>query len=423
MSDAGQKAIEISGLSAGYRGVPVLKDLELIAGAGEMVAVLGPNGAGKTTLIRCLTGLCTPLAGRVVLFGKDNAAMSAPERARLVAVVPQELETPVAFTVQELVMVGRTEAISRWRAPSRADMQIVERAMAYTDVIDMRNRPLSELSGGERQRAVIAMALAQEPKLILMDEATSHLDMNHRIEVMQIVERLNREQGMTVVMISHDINLAAEFFPRLVLMDRGRIVADAAPAAVLTEEQLRRVYGCEVVVQKNEISGVVSVQAAPRLAPGCSGKGIRVHVIAGGGAGEEVVRKLVLCEYDVTCGVLNTGDSDAVLALALGLPVAEEKPFSQIGAQALEKGAEMVRAADAVIVCGAPFGPGNLPNLDLAADALAQGRKLFVMSGVADRDYTHGKEASARSAKLLALGAVEWSDTARLFEMLPRRKK
>jgi len=412
-------AMEFQKVSAGYHGVPIIEGLDLTVRAGEMVGLLGPNGAGKTTLLRCVTGLCAPLVGAVRLFGTDSDKLSAADRARLVAVVPQEVETPVAFTVQEIVMIGRTASLSRWHRPTKQDFSVVERAMVYTDVVDMKNRPFTELSGGEKQRAIVAMALAQEPRLILMDEATSHLDMNHRLEVMQIVERLNREQGVTVLMISHDLNLAAEFCPRILLMDHGRVVADGSPVATLNEETLRRVYHCDVVVQHDAASGLVSVVPARRLAQGCSGRGIRVHVVAGGGCGEELMRRLCLCEYTVTCGVFNQGDSDTEVADALGIEVALEKPFSPIGQSSLDLAMEMAKKADAMVVCGVPFGPGNLVNLSLAEQALAAKKRVFIMAGIADRDYTPGHEASARAKKLESLGAVTWHNITDLLKLLP----
>jgi len=257
-------AVEFNSVSAGYRGNPVVEGIEFAVPEGEMVGLLGPNGAGKTTLLRSVVGLCPPLRGSVRLFGDDVGALGSRERAKRVAVVPQQLETPMPFTVQEIVMIGRTASLNRWSRPADSDHAVVERAMVYADVAEMRLRPFTELSGGERQRVVIAMALAQQPRVILMDEATSQLDINHRLEIMQIVERLNREQAVTVIMASHDLNLAADFCGRLILLDRGRLVSDGAPADVLTEETLRRVYNCNVRIQHDPADGSVVVLPPPR---------------------------------------------------------------------------------------------------------------------------------------------------------------
>jgi len=412
-------ALEFQNVTTGYRGQPVIRELSLAVPEGGMVGVLGPNGAGKTTLLRCATGLCPVLAGTVRLFGDALGGLSAAERARRVAVVPQELETPMAFSVAEMVEIGRTSQVSRWRAPGRQDRHIIERAMAYTDVVELRHRPFPELSGGEKQRVMVAMALAQEPRMIFLDEATSHLDLNHRLEIMQIVERLNREQGLTVVMISHDLNLAAEFCQQLVLLDGGRIAAQGTPVEVLTEENLRRVYHCRVRVQRQVEDGVVSVHPAPRLLEGPTGRGIRVHVVAGGGSGAELLRRLALCDYAVTCGVLNEGDSDAAVAAALEQETALAPPFSPIDAGALARAQALAAAAAAVIVGPVPWGEGNLANIGLAEQALAAGRRVLVATGAAERDYTAGRQATARLQALAARGAVLFTNITECFAALP----
>ncbi|MBI2437397.1 MAG: ABC transporter ATP-binding protein [Lentisphaerae bacterium] len=260
-------AFEFEHVTAGYNHSAVLRDVHCAVAEGEMVALLGPNGAGKSTLLRVLTGLLPPLAGRVRLFGQDVRRLNALDRSRLIAVVPQELKTPMAYTVEDLVFMGRAGRLQAWQAPTATDWQIVERAMAYTDVRDLRERPLDALSGGEKQRAVIAMALAQEPRVIVMDEPTTHLDLNHALEIMQIVERLNGEQGVTVLMTSHDLNQAAEFCRRLLLLNHGALIADGAPADVLREDILSNVYHCAIRVQQDPDTGALLVRPERRRRP------------------------------------------------------------------------------------------------------------------------------------------------------------
>ena len=253
-------AIQLINVSAGYPTRPVLRDLSLEIRAGETVALLGPNGAGKSTLLQVITGRHPATSGTVQLFGRDVRHLPAAERARLVSVVPQQLEVPMAFTVEEMVMMGRTATLQRWQGPSAADRQIVEQAMVYTDVLKLRGRLFQEMSGGERQRVVIAMALAAEPQLILLDEPTSHLDMNHRIEVLELISRLNCEHGVAIVMVAHDLSLAAEFFPRLVMLDAtGRIAADGSPTEVLREPTIEAVYRCRVHVHPDPACGALRV--------------------------------------------------------------------------------------------------------------------------------------------------------------------
>jgi iron complex transport system ATP-binding protein len=202
-------------------------------------------------------------------------------------------------------------------------------------------------------------------------------------------------------------------------MHGGRIVADGAPREVLREELLRRVYRCDVRVGPNPTNGTVNVFPAPRLTAERSGAGVRVHVVGGGGTAEEVLRRLVLCRYTVTCGVVNQGDTDADVAASLGIETALEKPFSPVGTSALARAAELARAAQALVVCGTPFGPGNVANLQLAEDALAAGKPVLLMDGVPGRDFTPDRRAAAMTADLLKRGAVTWQHIADLLDALP----
>jgi len=417
--DERARAIEFAGVSGGYRRATVFRDMSFTIREGSMAALIGPNGSGKTSMLRAATGLLPHVTGQVRLFGHDVRELAAEKRASLIGVVPQDTFTPMAYSVEEIVMMGRTHALSRWHGPGDEDRKLVEQAMIYTDVADMRSHPFPELSGGERQRVIIAMVLAQQPRVILMDEATSHLDINHRLEVMQLIERLNREHGVTVLMVSHDLNMAAEFCERLLLIDGGQLVSDGPPADVLTEGALREVYHCDVKVQRNSETGSVMVLPTPRLISGESARGVRLHVIAGGGCGEEVLRRLALCEYTISCGVLNEGDRDAGVAEALELDLAVEKPFSPVGGAAFVEAERLAETAQGVVICGVPFGPGNVVNLELSERMLERGIPVFMMTGIANRDYTPDHKASAIAARLLKAGAREWQSVADLLRMLP----
>jgi iron complex transport system ATP-binding protein len=413
-------AIELDSLAAGYGKQTILHDIHLAVEQGEMASIIGPNGAGKTTLFKILSGLITPSHGTVHLMGRPLASYRPRERARLIGVVPQSMECPMAFTVEQIVMLGRPPG-SRLGGFSREDRTIVERAMAQTDVHDLRNRYFAQLSGGERQRVIIAMALAQQPSILLLDEATSHLDINHRLDVMQIVERLNRDERLTVLSISHDLDLAAEFFGRLILLNRGRIAADGAPQHVLTAERLSSIYGCEVGVDTSAQTGAVRI--APRLRHDTTapGKGIQVHIIGGGGCAEPIMRRLCRANYTITCGVLNRGDTDSVTAEALGLQAALCNAFSSIDDTAWNAAAAMIGTADALVVTAVPFGPGNVRNLKLAEQALQQGKHVFLAEGIDQRDYTPDASATTQAAQLLEAGAKPWRTLPDLLGMLPKQ--
>lgn len=409
-------AITCRDVLAGYRDLTVLNGLTLAVATGQMAALLGPNGAGKSTLLRVLTGLHPAQSGVVELFGRPVTQLRPAERARLVAVVPQELTTPMAFSVAELVTLGRQVSRGRWAGLSSADRHAVERALAYTDMLELRDRRLTELSGGEKQRAVIAMALAQEPQLLLLDEPTAHLDINHRLEVLQLLERLNRERGLAVLMASHDLNLAAEFFPHLFLLDHGRVAAAGTALEVLREDVLAEVYHCQLTVRR-DVTGTLTV--LPVRLPAAAGQAGRVHVICGGGSGVEILRRLCLSGWQVSCGALNEGDTDAQAAAALGLEVALEKPFSPLGQAALEHASRLAAAADLIVVSEVPFGPGNVANLQLALRACQAGQRVLLNTRNADsRDHTPQRQATALMQSLLQAGATPWERIGELLACL-----
>ncbi len=414
-------ALTMENVAAEYvPGTPVVDAVNIQVEAGEIVGILGPNGAGKTTLFRILTGLMPVVRGRVDVFGHNHLLMSAQQRASLIGVAPQSMDGPTPFTVYELVGMSRTVWRTRWWKPvcDPTDRHAVDRALALTDLTAFQDRPLEALSGGEKQRAIIAMAIAREPPLLLLDEATSHLDMNHRLEIMQIIERLNREHQTTVLMISHDMNLSADFCRRLILLDHGTIVADGPPQAVLRPDRLAAVYHCDVAVHHDPQRGVVTVNPARRLPSLPPGDGLRCHVIAGGGSGAELLRRLSLSGYRVSCGVLNSGDTDATLAEALGIKTVLEQPFSPISQDNLAKTQTMAGDCRLCIVSQVPFGPGNTANLAIAAAILERGGRVLISQGVATRDYTPDGAATRQVKRLLDAGAQTWENMSALMQQL-----
>jgi iron complex transport system ATP-binding protein len=232
-----------------YNGHAVLRGVNLALERGGLIALLGPNGSGKTTLLKILNGILSPRAGRVEFDGKNLVAIDRRAIARRIALVPQELNVPFAFTVREMVLLGRTPHIRPLFGESTRDHQAINRALELTDTRVLANRVFGELSGGERQRVVIAMALAQEPQVLLLDEPTVHLDINHQIEILELVRKLNRERGLTVLATMHDLNLASLYFDRLILLNEGQIIVEGSPREVLSAERVFSVFGAEVLVQ------------------------------------------------------------------------------------------------------------------------------------------------------------------------------
>jgi iron complex transport system ATP-binding protein len=230
--------------------------------AGEVFGVIGPNSAGKTTLLRLLTRVVTAARGEVRLDGRPIRQLAHAELARQVAVVPQDAPRPFPFSVEQLVLMGRYPHGPGRFFESEADRALAVAAMDATGVRHLGALPLEQLSGGERQRAMLARALAQQPRLLVLDEPTAHLDLRYQAETAALLQRLNGEGGMTVLLVSHDLNLAAEVCDRLLLLDGGRVAGIGTPDAVLRREVLEAVFRCAVVVDTNPTSGRPVVQVA-----------------------------------------------------------------------------------------------------------------------------------------------------------------
>jgi iron complex transport system ATP-binding protein len=239
--------IGVSGLSVTLGKAPVLRGVDVTAPAGSWVGLIGPNGAGKSTLLRAILGL-VPATGQILLDGRDVHTLRARERARLVAYAPQSPLLPFGMSVLDYTLLGRTPHQSLLSAPGRADRALAEGILRRLDLAGLGGRPLQTLSGGERQRVVLARALAQQPSLLLLDEPTASLDLGHAQAVLELVDRLRVEDGITVVSALHDLSLAAQYPVSLVLLAGGSVVATGPPAAVLTAETLATHYAARVEV-------------------------------------------------------------------------------------------------------------------------------------------------------------------------------
>ncbi len=247
--------LSVKCLSATLGGKPVLNELSFRVEAGEFVGLIGPNGAGKSTLLRTVLGF-TPHRGAVSIDGRDAASMSAREQARHVAYLPQERDIAWPVPVEMIVSLGRHAHRPPFAAAGKADKEIVEAAMRRMEVDAFRDRPATELSGGEKARVLIARALAQETPLLLGDEPAAGLDPRHQITLMRLFSELATD-GRSVVASLHDLGLAARWCSRLLLLDRGRLVADGAPQAVLTPERVRSVYGVTAFFGETDGRGLV----------------------------------------------------------------------------------------------------------------------------------------------------------------------
>lgn len=400
--------IEAREVTAGYGAVDVLQQISFALDVGEFVGLIGPNGCGKSTLLRVLSRILRPRLGNVTLEGRTLTDWSALEIARRVAVVPQQEPATFDFLVRDVVLMGRYPHRMRFRGETEADYAVVRQALEDADVLALEDRPITRLSGGEYRRVLLARALAQQTPLLLLDEPTAHLDVTHQVELLTLTRRLVRERGVGALAALHELNQAAEFCDRLVLLCGGKMVDQGAPEHVLTPENLRIAYGAHARIGRNPVTGRPMILALTST----RGESFQpdappVHVVCGGGSGAAVFTALLRAGYTVTAGVLNERDSDQEAAEALGIAIVSESPFSPIGARARAACAALMASAQTIVVTAVPFGFGNLANLELAQEAQERGKSIVLIDAgdPAKRDYTEGA-ATALFARLAKQGAV-----------------
>lgn len=246
--------LRIKNLACGYDTKAIIKDISFSVKEGDFLGIIGPNGAGKTTLFRAITGILPPWSGGIFYKGRRILEISPRNFAREVAVIPQILEIPFAFSVEEFMLMGRFPHVGRFEALKEKDYKILEEALVFTDTFSLRERKIFELSGGERQRVILAQGFVQEPRLLLLDEPTLHLDIAHQVQILDLVKKLNKEKNLTVIIVLHDLNLASSYCDRLILLKEGTIFKEALPQEVLTYQNIEEVYKTIVVVKENPIS-------------------------------------------------------------------------------------------------------------------------------------------------------------------------
>ena len=256
-------AIRMNRVTFSYSNGTVLRDVDLCVQKGEMVGLIGPNGAGKTTLIRLISGILDLRQGDIQLDGVDTKKLKRSAIAREVAVVPQQFNVPFAYKVEDVVMLGRTPFMKPWRDLSAKDRDVVMRTMDTVGIRRLARRCFSELSGGERQKVVLAMALAQETGLLLLDEPTAHLDISHQVEILELLADMNEKGHLTIIAAMHDLNLASAYFRRLVLLKDGAVIADGSPGQVLTSSMIGSAYSVPVQIQPHPLTGVPQVIVLP----------------------------------------------------------------------------------------------------------------------------------------------------------------
>jgi iron complex transport system ATP-binding protein len=385
-------------LSVGYKNRPVLTAVNLSLAAGHFVSLLGPNGAGKTTLLRTLSRHLPPLSGRIEIGGRDLSVLSAMDLARSMAVVLTERIAPPMFTVAEFTAIGRYPHTGFLGRLGPADHAAVQEALDGVQAGHLAGRIFTDLSDGERQKALVARALAQQPRLLLLDEPTLHLDLKHRLEVMAILRRLCDTRGITVLASLHDVDVAAKVSDRVALVKDGGIAAWGEPEQVLTGERVGALY---------DFNGAVFSRLLGGIELRGDGRRGRVFVVAGMASGAQVYRLLAKRGFAMATGVLHQNDLDYFVARSLGAQCTHQAPMQPVDGASLAEAAERLSACELVIDCGFEVGTLNQGNRELIDQALAAGKPVLSLRAGRDR-------------KAYRAGLVHCRDVSRLGDALDR---
>lgn len=392
----GRSSINAENLQAGYGMQEIVKSISCSFSPGSFTGIIGPNGSGKTTLLRVFSRVI-PSSGILELDGKEVSDYTPAELGMALGFVPQDEGRPFSYTVLQVVLMARYARTSRFAPLTPDDYARCHRALEETGVAHLADRSIRTLSGGEWQRVLIARALAQDTKVLLLDEPTSHLDLTHQSDVLSLMRNL-AGSGSTIIGVFHDLNLAALFCDRLIMIRDGQVAGDGTPGEVLTPEKIREVYGAEVITSVHPATGRTFLMPLAttngRTAPG---KPQNVLVISGGGSGTELMHFLSPKGYPLTAGILATTDTDYLTAQALGIPCIPILPFSQIPAHSLEKLRRLLPGADRIILSMHPVGTGNLPVLAVLREADPSQLIIHLPEGrdFASYDFTKGAATTA----------------------------
>ena len=399
--------LKVENVTVKIESKEILKDVTLEVESGEIVALLGPNGSGKSTLLRTIFGILKPVKGVVFFDGKRIDKIEVISKN--VAYLPQE-SSDTNLTVLDVVLLGRTPHLSGFKLPKSYDLEISKKALEEVGMIEFAGRKFSELSGGEKQKVLLARVFAQQPKLMLLDEPTAHLDISAQIEIMEIVRR-KVNSGCSALVAMHDINLASMFSDKIIMVKNGKVVYVGEAEEVLTEESIREVYGADVRIKKVGRS----VYVIPKTRVKKNGK--IVHIICGGGSGRDLIYLLSEEGYSISAGVLNVLDSDWEAIIDVGGEFVEEAPFSPISEEAHEKNLELIEKADVVVLSNLVVGKGNIKNL-IAAKIAAELGKLIVVEKTRFKSRNFfGKQAEKIYEEIVKRARVVGSEREALYEI------
>jgi len=382
-----ENIIELKNITLKYGDYEVLRDISFNIKKGEFTSIIGPNGAGKSTVLKAIMKNIELASGDISIKGKSIKNITHKEKACIIGFVPQEFNISFDFTVYDIVAMGRNPYIAKFKKSKFDDKKIIEESLQKTNTYEFKDKYFNSLSGGEKQRVIIARALAQQPEILILDEATSSLDIHHQLDILELIHSLNREDGLTVLTIMHDLNLASRFSDKIVLLSKNGVIKSGTPSEVIDEQVLKNVYDMDMVVRENKLLSYTEIIPL-RIRKSKEEKNIHVHIICGGGTGEYIIQKLYSERYKISCGILIEGDSDLDICRSLNLDYVVEYPFSKFSEESIAKNKEYIDNSDVIIVTDVAIGYGNFDNIKLIENI--RDKKIIILHSV-NRDFVNGE--------------------------------
>lgn len=382
-----ESIIELKNITLKYGDYEVLRDISFNIKKGEFTSIIGPNGAGKSTVLKAIMKNIELASGDISIKGKSIKNITHKEKACIIGFVPQEFNISFDFTVYDIVAMGRNPYIAKFKKSKFDDKKIIEESLQKTNTYEFKDKYFNSLSGGEKQRVIIARALAQQPEILILDEATSSLDIHHQLDILELIHSLNREDGLTVLTIMHDLNLASRFSDKIVLLSKNGVIKSGTPSEVIDEQVLKNVYDMDMVVRENKLLSYTEIIPL-RIRKSKEEKNIHVHIICGGGTGEYIIQKLYSERYKISCGILIEGDSDLDICRSLNLDYVVEYPFSKFSEESIAKNKEYIDNSHVIIVTDVAIGYGNFDNIKLIENI--RDKKIIILHSV-NRDFVNGE--------------------------------
>lgn len=386
-------SIKVNDINFSYNVEPILKEISLSFGKGNLYGILGPNGCGKTTFLNIVGRLLKQNYGDILVNEINLDKMSIKEIAKTLAYVQQKSEAlDFNFTVEEIVLMGRYSYIDRFSRESEDDHKIVNDILKDLNLEELKSREFNKLSGGEQQKVMIARAIAQQTKIILLDEPTSHLDINYKLELMELFQKFV-QKGILILIVLHDLNLAAQFCDKIILLNNGKVHAFGDVSETITEQNVKEVYNVDVIIESNPItqstyvlpiSNFLNSKLKMKQVPDKK----KIHIIAGGGTATKFLP--LISNINTTIGVLHVLDDDHTMAERMNIKTISEAPFSPVSDKTLKLLEIAINQSSLVILTNVPFGNANLVNLKVLENF--KGKIIIIEeTPIEKRDFTEGK--------------------------------